>query len=376
MPSTVPVRWFRRKFNRIRPRPLFRNPFKALHCKAKSGACTFLNIPLEIRNIIYSMVIDDMNSSCGDGLRAIKLEQQGHQAFTIHRTRLPIINTAGLLRTNHQIREEIIRAIGSTNITSDKGICYRLSLIDHGLYLEPIWLTRPAPPHFIQSVELVLAMYNLQVSEWIHAWDPNVPGQLPQCLLQMLRRFLDYGPRFKPRNADSSRRIEVTNALPLKSFTIIIAPMAMCYGIDSATGSHSFQQRSRQSVDSAHDLMNVAHQNLGKWMAKLAKGGLLYGSIQRLRLQYQDTLQEWEIVDRGKQLEAAKELSLLGWGPVLGMTQKALHGRQIKYTKQLGCLPLTPEQEKWHKHNVNCSAEVCTMPEFTGRPHWQYMYEG
>ena len=110
-------------------------------------------------------------------------------------------------------------------------------------------------------------------------------------------------------------------------------------------------------------------------MAKLAKSGLLYGSIQRLRLQYQDTVQEWEILDTGKQLEAAKELSLLGWGPVLGMTQKALHRRQMKYTKHLDCLPLTPEQEEWHKTNVNCSAEVCTMPEFARRPHWQYMYQ-
>ena len=375
-PSIIPSRRQRRKLNRVRYGLSFRNPINALHCNAKPGVGGFLNLPREIRNIIYSMVIEDLDSSFGDGRCRTRLEQQGYQTFAVYSTRLPNINTGGLLRTNHQLREETIQAINFQNTNSERGICYRLSLAEYTNCLMPFWLTRPAPPHFIQTVEVNLAMLSLEFSEWTHAWDARVPGRLPQFLLQMLRRFLNYGPRFKPRNADMIRRIEVTKALPLKALTILVEPMAMRYGIDNATGRLSRQQRRRSFINPAHDPMNNAHQNLGRWMAKLAKSGLLYGSVQRLRLQYQDTLQEWDILDTGNQLEAAKELSLLGWGPVLGITQKALHGRQIlKYSKRLDCLPLTPKQEEWHKANVNCSAEVCTMPEFAGRPDWQYMYQ-
>ena len=226
-PSTVPSRWFRRKYNRIRHGRISRNrnPFNAVHCKAKSGVCHILNIPLEIRNIIYSMVIDDLDSLRGDVRHGARLEQQGHQAFTIYQTRLPNINTTGLLRTNHQVREETIQAIKCNNATSGRGICYRLYIFNLGNFLSPIWSTRPAPPHFIQSVEVDLKMYSLELLEWTHAWDARVPGKTPQCLLQLLRRFICYGPRFKPRTAKSLRRAEVADALPLKALTIIITPL-------------------------------------------------------------------------------------------------------------------------------------------------------
>lgn len=337
-PSIIPSRWQRRKFNRIRHNRLVRNPIIAHHCNAKPGVCNILNLPREIRNIIYDMVIEDLDYSFGVGPGRTRIEQQGPPAFTTYRTRLLDINTAGLLRTNRQLRKETIEAIKSKNTISDRGIWYRLGLVEYGNCLEPVWFTRPAPPHFIQSVEVYLAMLMLEFSEWTHVWDARVPGRLPQCLLHMLRRFLHYGPRFKPRNADSSRRIEVANTLPLKALNIVVAPMETRMETDYTTGRISTMQRRRRFLNPAHDPMNVAHQNLGRWMAKLANSGLLYGSVRLLRLRYQDTLQEWEIVDTGKQPEAAKELSLLGWGSVLGITQKALHARKVYEASRLFAL--------------------------------------
>ena len=250
-PSVIPSRRQRRKLNRIRHAPLFINQNHALHCSAKPGVCNLLALPREIRNLIYPMVIEDLNSTIRSGRGVTRPEEHNNHYFTVYRTRLPNINTAGLLRTNHQIREETIQAIKSKITTSDRGISYRLLLIDHGYYRVPIWLTRSAPPRFIKSLEVYFTMFALEMSEWTHAWDARLPGKLSHLLLQMLRRFLNYGPRFKPRKANCIRKDEITIALPLKALTINFLPIALRYGMDLATGRVSLMQRRTRFIGPA-----------------------------------------------------------------------------------------------------------------------------
>lgn len=381
IPTNIPSRHQRRKRNRqkfsalISPTTI--TSTMAPYLTAMPGYCGFLKLPQELRDIIYDLVIDDQwsvaegpNIFVWDSRRA---EHSSPDSWIWYQYRLPTIKTAGLLNTSRQVRQETIKSIISRNESTDRGICYKLCLTGLGNSLVPTWFTIPAPLDYIQSVEIDMEMLILEGSEWSCVWDTRYPGQLPQCLLQMLRRFLDYGPRFKACSSSRTSIDQTRKPLRLDTLTINLHPAAMRLGVDSATGRSSLQQRS-PFIHPTQDPTNDAHHNLGRWMKRLAESGLLLGKIRRLRLWYQDALQEWEVTGQAKLTESIKECALFGWGPVLGITQKALHGGQIDYSEDLDCLPLTAEQVHWHEENANCSEEICSMPQFSGQPHWRWLY--
>ena len=266
-------------------------------------------------------------------------EIQGRGSIYYERT-LPLPNLQGLLGCTRQLRQESLETIHRLDTSDGSALQYKLDLAVWGCSLQPTWLLLPVPPKYARQVTVKFRMFDHCAEQW-----SNRPGEeanggyaiLPQYLLQMLRRFLHHGPSFAT-NPPGRRNTRPLYPLHIDRLQIDFANMNTEIIVD-VDGTNTLAPLPPSWTGSWHGPESYAFKDLSLNVRKIARIGILHGSIDEVCVQYRHLVKGWRVPDSRDKALAAKVLSPYGWGPVLMMTQKLVDAGEIAYSEVLDCRP-------------------------------------
>lgn len=311
--------------------------------------CHLLHLPQEIRNQIYSDILDLPAFAppiCPTDAEDCIAEDQGWGCGFYSKTFAPI-SCLALLLCNRLIAAELSEVIARRNNDKKTALRYKLDLMIWDCDLQPTWLSLPAPLQYVKNIEVDVRTFRYGGPPWA-----DHPSLQSQYLLQLLRRFLTNGPAFiRPRSQQSLFR-SYPRPPQLDSLTITFIPM-----LDQTTISSSNYQvldfpGQKLSAESFLTAEVNAYTHLSKYVDSIAKSGLLFGKIKTLKLRYGPgaVTNVYDVKDVGDVSFTEHLCSRYGWGPVLEITQKLVDGGGIEYGDTLDCLPRNlnrPVESKW-----------------------------
>lgn len=312
--------------------------------------CHLLYLPREIRDQIYSEVVDTPALAppiCPTESDDCIEEDQGWGCGYYQKS-FPQISCLSLLRCNRHIRTEVSELIARKNNKKNTALRYKLDLMIWDCDLQPTWLSLPAPLKYVKTVEVDVRFFRYGGPQWA-----DHPTVLSQYLLQLLRRFLINGPVFiRPR----SRPLLIFHCPPLlDNLTINFIPMLQSASSSSSPSNYQVLDFPGQKLGADNFLKAEvdAYIRLSKYVALIANSGLLFGKIKSLQLRYGTKTEDcdggmtnvYDVKDVGNIKLTEALCSRYGWGPVLEMTQKMVDGGGIEYSDTLDCFPLDPNMQ-------------------------------
>lgn len=363
------------------------------------AACHLLHMPREIRDQIYSEVLDTpplAAPNCPTELDDCIEEDQGW-GCGYYQKKMPPISCLSLLLCNRLISAEVIELITHKNNNEKTALRYKLDLMIWDCDIQPTWLSLPVPLKYVKVADVGIRFFRFGGPQWA-----GHPAVLPQYLFQLLRRFLTNGPLFiwphsgpplpssyRPPQLD---KVSITFISMLQksssssSSSSTSSPSSINYHVLNFPGQH-------RSVKKFLKEEFNAYYRLSKYIRLLANSGLLFGKIKSLHLHYNGTKttttgssggveggeggeedtndlddgstttpsssseggEEDEIDDDDGSLTRVfdvrnmGDISLIeglssgyGWGPVMEITQKLVDSGGVEYTDTLDCLPRDP----------------------------------
>lgn len=336
------------------------------------AACHLLQMPREIRDQIYSEVLDTPSLAppiCPTELDDCIEEDQGWGCGYYQR-KWPPISCLSLLLCNRLISVEVIELITHKNNNEKTALRYKLDLMIWDCDIQPTWLSLPVPLKYIKVVDVGIRFFRFGGPQWA-----GHPAVLPQYLLQLLRRFLTNGPLFiwphsgpplpsscGPPTLDNVSITFISMLQKSSSFS-----SSMNYHVLNFPGQHF-------SAEKFHKEEFNTYSRLSKYISLLANSGLLFYKIKSLHLHYQGITttttgsssggggggggeggeEESNDGDYGSftrvlDVKDMGDISLIeglssgyGWGPVMEITQKIVDNGGVQYTDTLDCLPRDP----------------------------------
>ena len=254
----------------------------------------------------------------------------------------PLTNLQGLLGCSRQLRQESLEFMDRYGASNGSAFQYKLDLAIWGCSLQPTWLFLPVPPKYISQITVQLRMFNhsflLEVDR-VGANEEDRYGILPQYLLQMLRRFLHHGPSFAT-NPPGRRNTRPLYPLHIDRLQIEFASMTT--ELVEVDGKMKLAPLLPSWPSPSLDEFTSV-EILSQDIRKIARIGILHGSIDEVGVKYRNFVQVWRVPDSRDKALAAKVLSPYGWGPVLKITQKAVDKGDIAYSEALDCRPPSSE---------------------------------
>ena len=316
--------------------------------------CHLLHLPREIRDQIYSDVLDTPSLAppiCPTEADDCIEEDQGWACGYYQKTFSPI-SCLSILLCNRLIGAEMSELIARKNNNKKTALRYKLDLMIWDCDLQPTWLSLPVPLKYVKTVEVDIRFFRYGGPQWA-----SHPTVLSQYLLQLLRRFLTNGPVFI--RSHSLPELPLHRPPHLDNLTITFIPMLQKTS-PSSPSNYQVLDFPGQELD-ADDFLKAevnAYIRLSKYVALIANSGLLFGKIKTLQLRYETTggddggmTNVYDVKDVGILSLAEEMCSRYGWGPVLERTQKMVDGGGIEYCETLDCLPRDPnmpvEQSYW-----------------------------
>lgn len=330
-----------------------------------TATCQFLHLPREIRDHIYSDVLDTAALAppiCPTEADNCIEEDQGWGCGYYQKT-FPQISCLSLLLCNRLISAEVIDLITRKNNSGKTALRYKLDLMIWDCDLQPTWLSLPVPLKYVKQVDVDIRFFRFGGPQWA-----NHPPVLSQYLLQLLRRFLTNGPHFIwPRSGPplpSSHRPPHLDNLSITFISMLqkSSSSSKNYQVLNFPGQHLSAKKFRKAeVD--------AYSRLSKYIPLLANSGLLFGKIKSLQLHYdgttttttgsggdgEDDVDDVDDVDNDESLTNVFDVKNMGdvsltealssgygWGPVMEITQRIVDNGGIEYTDTLDCLPKDP----------------------------------
>lgn len=331
-----------------------------------TATCHLLHLPREIRDQIYSDVLDTAALAppiCPTEIDNCIEEDQGWGCGYYQKT-LPPISCLSLLLCNRLISAEVTELITRKNSSEKTALRYKLDLMIWDCDLQPTWLLLPVPLKYVKVVDVNIRFFRFRGPQWADHNEINGPPVLSQYLLQLLRRFLTNGPVFIwPRSGPplpSSHRPPHLDKLSITFISMLkkSSSSSKNYQVLNFPGQHfSAEKFLKAEVD--------AYSRLSKYIRRLANSGLLFGKIKSLELRYDGTtttttgsggdggddhdhdhdgsLTNVLDVKNMDDVSLTEALSSgYGWGPVMEITQRMVDSGGIEYKDTLDCLPKDP----------------------------------
>ena len=298
------------------------------------------SLPRELRDQIIEIVfLAETEASEFPRDEDLRREERQSEGSVYYEHTVPPTNLQGLLGCSRQLRQESLDFISRHSASDGSAFQYKLDLAIWGCSLYPTWLYLPVPPKYIKQVTVQLRMFNHCEGQWADPWirnDDERYGILTLYLLQMLRRFLHYGPSFatSPPGRPNTRPL-----YPMHIDRLQIDFANMATKIVFFDGKKIFAPLSPEWKESWLNLEPFAFSEFLLNVKKIARIGILHGSIDEVRVQYKQIVQSWSVPDSRDKALAAKILSPYGWGPVLRITQKAVDEGRLTYSEALDCRP-------------------------------------
>ena len=298
------------------------------------------NLPRELRDQILEMVLLAENEApeLPQDQENRREEKQGWGSMYYERP-TPLTNLQGLLGCSRQMRQESLEIINRSVTSHHSAFQYKLDLAVWGCSLQPTWLYLPLPPKYIKQVTVQFRMFSHTLHQWGNRTRSDADdnhGILTQYLLQMLRRFLHHGPSFatNPPGRRNTRPL-----YPIHLDRLQIDFVNMNTEMLDVNGTKSFAPLPRSWTGAWHSPEKYAFKNLSSNAKKLARIGILHGSVDEVLVRYRHLVKGWRVPDSRDKALAAKVLSPYGWGPILKITQKAVEAGNIAYSEALDCRP-------------------------------------
>lgn len=328
------------------------------------AACHLLRMPREIREQIYSDVLDSAPLApprCPTELDKCVEEDQGWGCGYYQKI-MPPISCLSLLLCNRLISVEVIELITHKNNGKKTALRYKLDLMIWDCDLQPTWLSLPVPLKYVKIVDVDIRFFRFGGPQW-----SGRPPVLPQYLLQLLYRFLTNGPLFiwshsGPPLPSSYRPPNLDNVSMTFISMLQKSSSPKNYQILSFPGQHLSAEKFLKAEIKAYS-------RLSKYICLLADSGLLFGKIKSLHLHHDGTrttttptggggreggeekknsgndrslTRMFDVKNMGDTSLIEGLSSGYGWGPVLELTQKIVNNGGIPYTDTLDCLPRDP----------------------------------
>lgn len=319
------------------------------------AACNLLIVPREIRDQIYSAVLDTAALAppiCPSETDNCIQEDQGW-GCGYYQKNFPAVSCLSLLLCNRLVSAEVIELITRKNNNEKTALRYKLDLMIWDCDLQPTWLSLPVPLKYVKAVDVDVRFFRFGGPQWA-----DHPTVLSQYLLQLLHRFLTNGPAFIwPRSGSPLP----SSHLPPHLENLSISFISM---LQKSTSSKNYQVLNFPGqYFSAEKFLKAevdAYHRLSKYIPLLANSGLLFGKIKSLQLRYDGTTTSTTTGSGGDDEESLKNVfdvknvgdvsltealsSGYGWGPVLEITQNIVDNGGIEYTDTLDCLPKDPNK--------------------------------
>lgn len=328
-----------------------------------TAKCHLLHLPREIRDQIYSDVLDTAALAppiCPTEIDNCIEEDQGWGCGYYQKT-FPPISCLSLLLCNRLVSAEVIELINRKNKSEKTAFRYKLDLMIWDCDLQPTWLSLPVPLKYVKAVDVDIRFFRFGGPQWA-----DHPPVLSQYLLQLLRRFLTNGPVFIwPR---SGPPLPSSYRPPhLDNLTIIFNSMlqkslfsSKSYQVLNFPGQHF-------SMENFLEAEGDAYCRLSKYIPLLANSGLIFGKIKSLEYRYyggtttttgsgggggedDDDDDDIESLKKVFDVKNMGDVSLTealssgyGWGPVMEITQRIVDNGGVEYTDTLDCLPKNPD---------------------------------
>ncbi|EON61394.1 hypothetical protein W97_00608 [Coniosporium apollinis CBS 100218] len=253
----------------------------------------FLNIPRELRDQIYELVLDSPNAApsspkCYQGNSAELLKHETpyiELSYCNYAPRdLPLSASRSLLRLNHQVRDETLAML--SHLTTTRGSRYVLDImIEDEVRLYPTWLLIPCSPAVNPHIDTVSVTFRIfgDMREQRSGWEisDSGPGETVWGLHALIQRFLSYGPEWRGRCRLAQYPIITLGTLDLN----VLSPPAPVEGAFRAT-----LRRRSEDTGTLHPKAVVSAMRFGmdillsRAEEAEAHGRLLYERVQRVRL--------------------------------------------------------------------------------------------
>ncbi|MCJ1315279.1 hypothetical protein MMC15_000596 [Xylographa vitiligo] len=254
----------------------------------------FLQLPREIRNQIYSILLDseavpllnpELLTTPPQGVNinirdwpVFIYDPESYQAH--HPAKLPEIGSIacqGLRLTNHQVLAEVSDAV---MIANPHGGTYKLDImVLDSLCLS--WIALPTPLPGLRDLVLDLRIYTQL------GWNGvGGPGPHFQSLLRLLTTFLRTGPSF-------SENQSLLPDLKVDSLTVNVVDYV---------DSESFRPGDYHTS-----------QRIWVWLRMVALSGVLFGRVGVVRFHAKNKQDEWVMEDKGDTSRLTAEWKPYGW---------------------------------------------------------------
>lgn len=278
----------------------------------------FLQLPREIRDQIYEDVLDSAVQQpppevCEIINKNPILRQEDRPHGVVYdyngKKTTPTMPCVGLLRSNHQISDEMSEAIRHRNKSTEKGVQYRLYLIACYKSLLPNWLFLPAPLKFVKSLHVDLQLATEDEFQWV-----GPIGSLAELPLELFLRFARYGIGLReglesqsssPSSQSSSQgdRQRIIQMPYLDKLTLNIVP-----ALDEGYDDDEEAEERRLNLEIVNGTLragcrpaiidHMTFKYLGRYLAVVTDTGLFHGKVGVFRLRYREYDQEYRIKPR------------------------------------------------------------------------------
>ncbi|MCJ1437304.1 hypothetical protein MMC27_006690 [Xylographa pallens] len=252
----------------------------------------FLLLPREIRNQIYSVLLDSEAIPLQISELPVKISQAHNEhSWPVivydparyqahHPAKLPEIGyiaCQGLRLASHQLLAEISDAV---RVSNRYGGTYKLDImVDDSLCLS--WIALPTPLRELRNVVVDLRIFSDR------GWAGDVgPGKHFQATLTLLTTFLRTGPSLS----------ENQSVLPYPKVDSITVHVVDYVGCESF------------SLGSFHP-----SQRIWVWLRMVALSGVLFGRVGVLKFHAKNKQDEWVIEDRGDTSKLTAGWKAYGW---------------------------------------------------------------
>lgn len=251
--------------------------------------CHLLRLPREIRDQIYSDVVDTPALAppiCPTKLgESIEVDHTWCSGY--YQKKFPPISCLSLLLCNRLIAAEVGELVARKNNNKKTALRYKLDLMIWDCDYETTWLSLPVPLKYVKTVEVDVRFFRYGGPQWAE----DSTTMLMQNLLQLLDRFLTNGPVFiRPRSRPLSLSPRTLHHPPyLDNLSITLVPMLQ--GSSSSPSNYQVLDFPGQKL-SADNFLKAevdAYICLREYVSLIANSGLLFGQIKSLQLRYGTT---------------------------------------------------------------------------------------
>ncbi|KAI4274887.1 MAG: hypothetical protein LQ337_003591 [Flavoplaca oasis] len=264
--------------------------------KSSDGGFHFLNLPRELRDRIYELVLDFEEPPP-------EAPDEDSERRTIHPKtfsilvpqQLPPPSSGSLLRCNHQVFHELSEAISRCDVT------YKLDLVLKGrredgphaicgdrVGFYPTWTKLPASPRHLKHVAI-----NIRLCNYVVLYKPGIRIMtVARDLLHFFGCAFTYGPKF------------VESSTPCEPFFI----QEMSVNVEkNYTDELTIWYTTRQKSTFA---------KLPRYLQRIARQGVLAGKVGAISFYWHGEFRDrWYVDVNGIHKNAASEWARPGWRP-------------------------------------------------------------